>query len=213
MTISRIAEHDKRRQDIYIDGEYAFCLYNTEVRKYKLAEEEDISPEVYDEIVGVVLTKRATLRAMNLLQKKDYSEYKLREKLVSGGYPELCIDSAIEYVRSYNYLDDRRYATDYINCYKESRSSARVYMDLVSKGIDRELIKELMDELYESGENDPQIQQIAKILKKKHFDPSMDYKERQKIMAFLFRKGYATDLINRGITEFLNDASLTERAN
>ena len=74
MIITSIKEYDKKRSQIYIDGEKAFLLYKGEIRKYKLEQDKEIDQITYDVIVREVLGKRAILRAMNLLQKKDYTE-------------------------------------------------------------------------------------------------------------------------------------------
>ena len=199
MIITSIKEYDRKRSQIYIDGEKAFLLYKGEIRKYKLEEGEEIDQLTIDVIVREVLCKRAILRAMNLLQKRDYTEYKLREKLNDGGYPQSCIDDAIDYVKSYNYLDDRRYAEDYIRYYMESRSKKRIMQDLAQKGINRDLINEIIDESYSSDDSDVELEQIKHLLNKKHYSPDLEYKEKQKIMAFLYRKGYSTELIYKAM--------------
>lgn len=199
MIITSIKEYDKKRSQIYIDGEKAFLLYKGEIRKYKLEQDKEIDQITYDVIVREVLGKRAILRAMNLLQKRDYTEYKLREKLGDGGYPDSCIEDAIDYVKSYKYLDDRRYASDYARYYKESRSRKRIEQDLVQKGINKDLITEVMEEEYDSEDEDIELDQIRHLLIKKHYSLSMDYKDKQKIMAFLYRKGYSTELIYKAM--------------
>ena len=73
MIITSIKEYDKKRSQIYIDGEKAFLLYKGEIRKYKLEQDKEIDQITYDVIVREVLGKRAILRAMNLLQKRDYT--------------------------------------------------------------------------------------------------------------------------------------------
>ena len=199
MIITSIKEYDKKRSQIYIDGEKAFLLYNGEIRKYKLEEDQELDQITYDVIVREVLSKRAILRAMNLLQKRDYTEYKLREKLKDGGYPTECMEEAIEYVKSYKYLDDQRYASDYVRYYKESRSKKRISMDLVQKGVDKDLIAQILEEEYAEEDSDVELDQIRHLLIKKHYDPEMEYKDKQKIMAFLYRKGYSTELIYKAM--------------
>ena len=61
-----------------------------------------------------VLPKRAKLRAMNLLQGREYTTSQLRTKLQQGYYPPEIIEQAIEYVAGFHYIDDLRYAVDYI---------------------------------------------------------------------------------------------------
>ena len=107
-----ITELDKKRCKVYLDGEFAFVLYKGELRDYGIKVGTEISDTIYDEIISVALSKRCKLRAMNLLQKKDYTTRQLKDKLEEGLYHKELVDEAIEYVSSYKYLDDERYARD-----------------------------------------------------------------------------------------------------
>lgn len=198
MIITEITELDKKRCKVFIDGEYAFVLYKGEIRDYSLKSGAEISESIYDEIMSAVLPKRAKLRAMNLLQKKDYTEKQLRDKLLEGMYPAEIIDDAINYVKSFKYIDDDRYARDYITYHMENRSRSRITQDLLGKGLSKEVISGAMEEIYAEDEGDVEINQIRALLAKKHYDPeNCDYKDKQKIMAFLLRKGYSMSLIRK----------------
>jgi regulatory protein len=201
MTVSEIVPFDKKRSRVYLDGEYAFLLYRGELRDYHIEQDAELSEDAYEEIMNEVLPKRAKLRAMHLLQKQDYTERKLREKLNDGCYPECCIDEAIEYVKSYHYIDDRRYAVDYVQYYMSLRSRNRIEMDLMKKGITRDLIQEVMDSSYSCADPQIEVQQVQELLKKKHYDPeNQDLKEKQKMMAFLYRRGFSQDVIHRALS-------------
>ncbi|WP_026504158.1 regulatory protein RecX [Butyrivibrio sp. NC3005] len=197
MIILEIKEYDKKRCEILLDTDERFLLYKGEIKHLKLQKDMEIAEEVYSEIIAL-LKKRATLRAMNLLQVKDYTEYKLTEKLKESGYPGICIESAIEYVKSYKYVDDYRYASDYVKYQIDKRSERRIKQDLAQKGIDSEIIEEVLDEVRDDNP-DAEIGQIKKLLEKKGYSEDMPYKEKQKIMAFLYRKGYSQDLIYKSI--------------
>ncbi len=198
MIITEITELDKKRCKVFIDGEYAFVLYKGEIRDYSLKSGAEINESIYDEIMSAVLPKRAKLRAMNLLQKKDYTEKQLRDKLLEGMYPVEIIDDAINYVKSFRYIDDDRYARDYITYQMENRSRSRITQDLLGKGLSKEVIMGAIQELYAEDEGDVEINQIRALLAKKHYDPeNCDYKDKQKIMAFLLRKGYSMSLIRK----------------
>jgi regulatory protein len=197
MIVTEISALDKKRSKVYIDGEFAFVLYNTELREYKVKADQELDPASYRIITEDLLPKRATKRAMNLLQKKDYTEKQLRDKLSEGMYSQECMDAAIDYVKSYRYLDDERFARDYIIYHMELRSRQRIIQDLNGKGISKDLCERLMLEIYEESEEDVESVQIQKLLIKKHFDKNMDFKEKQKVMAFLLRRGYSMDAIRR----------------
>ncbi len=198
MIITEMTELDKKRYKVFIDGEYAFVLYKGEIRDYSLKSGAEISENIYNEIMSVVLPKRAKLRAMNLLQKKDYTEKQLRDKLSEGMYPAGIIDDAVSYVKSFRYIDDDRFARDYITYQMENRSRSRITQDLLGKGLSKEVIMGAIQELYAEDEGEVEINQIRALLAKKHYDPeNSDYKEKQKMMAFLLRKGYSMSLIRK----------------
>ncbi len=100
MIVTDVIELDKKRSKVFLDGEFAFVLYKGELRDYKIKVGSDLSLNTYDEITGTVLSKRVKLRAMNLLQKKDYTEKQLRDKLNEGLYSQELVDEAIDYVKS-----------------------------------------------------------------------------------------------------------------
>ncbi|SDA51455.1 regulatory protein [Butyrivibrio sp. INlla18] len=199
MIVSDIVELDKKRSKVYIDGEFAFVMYKGEFREYGIKLEAEISEETYDSIITVLLPKRATKRAMNLLQKRDYTEAKLREKLSEGLYPSDAIDAAIDYVKSYHYLDDERYARDYITYHMPTKSKNRIVQDLTNKGIKKDLLIPILEEIYEEEDDDPESSQIEALLQKKHYSKELDYKEQQKIIAFLLRRGFSLDKVKRVI--------------
>ena len=203
MIVTEIKELDKKRSKIYIDGEFSFVLYKGELRDYKIKEGQELSDESYQDIMDVVLPKRSKLRAMNLLQKKDYTEKQLRDKLSEGLYPADIVDDAIHYVKAYHYLDDERYARDYITYHMPVRSRNRIIQDLSGKGISKDIFMPIVEELYMEEDSDVEREQIRKLLIKKHYDPEeTDFKEKQKIMAFLMRKGFQMSDIRKAMDIF-----------
>lgn len=198
MKVTQIEELSKARSKVYIDNEFAFVLYKGELRIYNIKENEEISNNAYNEIIKNVLPKRAKIRAMNLLTKRDYPTAKLRQKLKEGLYPDDVIEEALEYVASYNYTDDHRYALDYINYHENDKSRKRINQDLITKGISREIIDRAWISFEENGGHKNEEQMVRRILEKKnYFSNSLEYKEKQKIMASLLRKGFEMDTIKR----------------
>ena len=144
-------------------------------------------------MIKEVIGKRAKKRAMHLLEKMERTEKQLRDKLLDNEYPESCIDMAIAYVKSYHYLDDERYACNYVRFAQEKKSRQRIKQDLMQKGIGRDLIEYALEEEFESDET----QKIQELLEKKHFHyGDTDQKEFQRIYNFLLRRGFrSSDII------------------
>ena len=189
MEITKIQALTKQKYRIFLDGESAFAVYKGELSRYHLEEGAVLPPEVYEELVNRVLKKRATLRAMHILERTDKTEAQLRRKLEESEYPKEAVESAIAYVTSYGYLDDRRYAEHYIEWKKQGKGKARLKMELVQKGISREIIEEVLEST-DFGETREMIRQI--ILKKRKTDIPMNEKEKQRIYGFLMRKGFSS---------------------
>lgn len=189
MEITKIQALTKQKYRIFLDGESAFVVYKGELSRYHLEEGAVLPPEVYEELVNRVLKKRATLRAMHILERTDKTEAQLRRKLEESEYPKEAVESAIAYVTSYGYLDDRRYAEHYIEWKKQGKGKARLKMELVQKGISREIIEEVLEST-DFGETREMIRQI--ILKKRKTDIPMNEKEKQRLYGFLMRKGFSS---------------------
>ena len=75
--------------------------------------------------------KRAKLRAMYILTRMDRTEQELENSLCKTGYSAEAVSGAMDYVRSYGYLDDRKYTRKYLECYRDRKSLQRMKFDLV----------------------------------------------------------------------------------
>lgn len=203
--VTGISDINKKKKKIFINYEIAFSLYNSEIRKYEIELDKPISQEIYNEIVDELLPKRAKLRAMNLLVSRDLTEYTLREKLKEGFYPESVIDIAINYVKSYGYIDDRRYIENYILAKSNTKSKFQITSSLLLKGIHRDMIANVYEEINKDNNNETERLLIEKLIYKKIKDINcITMQEKTKLVAYLLRKGFQIELINSIIYEIVN---------
>ena len=187
LLVTEVIPREKGRTSIRFDNGMEVLLYKGEVRKLGLQEQTVISREKYDEIIYEILGTRAKKRAMFLLERMDRTEHQLRDKLMQNGYPAVCVDLAIDYVKKYHYIDDLRYATNYISYQQKRKSRQKLKIDLLTKGIDKNVIEQALDEAFDSDE---QIK-IRQLLEKKHYDlKECDRKEKQKTYQYLMRRGF-----------------------
>ena len=203
MTVTQIVEISKNRSKVYIDQELSFVLYKGELRLYGVRQGEALAGEDYQRIMEEVLPRRAKLRAMNLLKNREYTTARLREKLREGFYPEQVIDQAMEYVASFRYTDDVRYAVDFITCHEKDRSRRRIEQDLAGRGIDRATMEKAWKEWESKGGEQDEQAMIRRLLEKKRYDPeTADYREKQRIYAFFGRKGFSGEQISKVMRSF-----------
>lgn len=130
--VTSIQEVDSKRRRVFINYEPAFVLYISEIRRFNIKKDAYISLEDYEDIIDI-LNKRSKIRAMSLLKDRDYTRKKLFEKLKANGYPDECIEKAVQYVSSYGYIDDKRYAVNYIISHMTSKSRRVIEQSLMLK--------------------------------------------------------------------------------
>lgn len=185
--ICEIKPLEKGKSALILDNGEELILYRSELRALSLSGQMELPEELYRKIMDEIIGLRAKKRAMHLLERMDRTEKQLYDKLLQSGYPQECIDNAILYVKKYHYIDDRRYASNYIRCYQDRKSRLRMQQDLLRKGVSRALIEEVLEEEFQADERI----QIRSLLEKRGFDATeCDEKERQRCYQFLMRRGF-----------------------
>lgn len=190
MIVERIEDISAKKVQITLEGGMSFPLYRRELGIYNISEGASISEEDIDEIEKALI-KRCKARAMNLLVKKNYTVHELQKKLYDGGYSEETVQAAMDYVTSFHYLDDERYAYSYIAARASSTSKRMISLNLKKKGIDKEVFERAFAEYMDSEGGYSSEELILNLMKKKNFDSSTATpKDKQKIYSFLLRKGF-----------------------
>ena len=89
--------------------------------------------------------RKAKLRALHLLEYMDRTEKGLRQKLEQSGYPTEVVDEAIRYVKSYGYIDDKRYADNYLRTRSNGKGRRRLFQELYQKPDEKASIGEMIE--------------------------------------------------------------------
>lgn len=131
--------------------------------------------------------RRAKLRALHLLTAMDRTEANLREKLLAS-YGEEAAEIAVEYVKSYGYLDDERFVKNYIESKSRTKSRRQIEQELICrKGVSREAV----ERGFENAQMADITEVIEKYMQKRKIDPkNCDPEQKQKFFAYMMRKGF-----------------------
>ena len=187
MIITSISEWRKGKYLISLNDEPAFVLYRSEIRRFNLKEGEELDQAIYERIVNEVLLKRAKSRTLHILDRYDKTEKELRDKLKEGMYPAEVIDAAVDAAKRGKYLDDLRYAVQYIY-----EKSYRVSKECIEKA----LMKNTEDN--EENGSDPESALILRLIKKRCPEPDeIDQESEQKLYRYLTGKGFEFGRIKR----------------
>ena len=195
MRITHVEPEGKDKLLIVLDEGIVFCLYQKETHHLELEPGAELTEARYRQIREEILIPRARKRVMYLLEKMDRTEAQLRDKLGQGHYPEDIIEDAIAYVKKFHYVDDLRYACNYVRGGSKTKSSRLLALELARKGVPRAIIQQALQEEYDAEDESVKI---SRWLEKKHYcSEEADRKQKQRMYQFLLRKGFRSEDILR----------------
>ncbi len=193
MIVTAIEAGENKKYKVYLNDELAFELYKSEIKSCNLVKGMELGEELYHKILQEIVGKRAKKRAMHILEKRDKTEQQLRDKLLENRYPSQVVESAIDYVKSYGYIDDVSYAKRYIEYRSRNKSRKQLKMELYAKGISNEIIAEIFE-----GMEDGETETIKSLILKKSREPwLLGQEEQRKLKMSLMRKGFAYSEIEK----------------
>lgn len=203
LVVTAIEKFGKYKYKVFVDYEFAFWAYWKDLQYWNIKENQNISVDTYEQFLNEVVLEKAKRKAISLLKYMNRTEQELRQKLKLQLYPLEVIDETIAYVESYHYLDDDWYIENFIACNQKTHSQRWIEMKLTQKGIEKEKIQEYFMEGY--SEEDALRKAIKKKVKGKKIG---DEKERQKILAYLFRQGFSVKNARQVLNEYVKDATV-----
>ena len=122
---------------------------------------------------------------------------------MKNGYTAWAVEKAIEYVKSYHYLDDFRYATAYIAYHGNKKSKKQIKFELLQKGVSSEIVSQCTE-----TEEQQEADVIRSLLEKRCPHPEeADEKEKRKQYSYFARKGFGIGLLNDIFGEYFKHFS------
>ena len=190
---------------IHIDGEYRMTADSDFVSSLGYAENYDINEEELAVLERAVSSRRAFNKATELLSRRDHGEKELLIKLRQKGFKEEA-EEAIEKLKYYGYIDDRRFAENYVKELIRIKlyGKRRVEQELYRKGIDREIISEVL-EAAEFPESE-----LVSLIERKYYRYLTDEKGIKKTINSLLRMGYSYGEIKDALKAVSETEEITE---
>ena len=204
-TITRLAaqKRDPQRVSVFIDDAFAFGIHVDLVVQFGLSKGMALDVEAQLRIRAAEQARKARDVAMTYLGYRARSEQEVRRKLQQKGFEDTVVDDAVARLHELGYLDDRAYARSYVEARFRSRryGPRRLRAELRRKGIARNLIDDVLADLKEEEDLLGAARRHAAKRWPRLARESDPFRRRQKLRAYLLRRGFNHDTVRRVIDE------------
>jgi len=142
-------------------------------------------------------------RAVNLLTYKPRSIKELRERLLEKNWTnEEIVDSVIEKLKFYGYLNDTQFAADFAAAQIRQKPIGKrvLKQKLAQKKLDKETVEEALEKALEATPEEEIIERaVAKRLRLKGKPETRE--DAKKFYDYLLRQGFSYDLVSNKMRE------------
>lgn len=195
-------KRNKSRVSVFIDGEFVCGLDIVTAAAARIKVGDEISAEELKNIVRDSERNSAFERAVGYLSLAPRSKKEMRKYLLDKGYEFDTVDYTLQKLDAYRYTDDRAYAQSYIRSKSKKYGAFRIAAELKQKGIDHDIISELLDD---DGDSDNAVTEVARRYVVSHKSADV-----QKLKRFLAGRGFSWDGISEAIAKLRADGAFSE---
>jgi regulatory protein len=142
-----------------------------------------------------------------LLSRQAYTKRQLTEKLLKKKSTAEIIEQVMDKLESMGFIDDARYAEQYVHSRQHKTGTLKLKQELFQKGVDEATVTQTLGEVSE----DQQLAAATLLLEKQRskLQKTESHKVFAKAYAFLARRGFSGDIIR----EVLEHSKLKEDSN
>lgn len=220
--ITAIEQQKKRKErfNIYIDGEFAFAATAETIFKDHLKSGTEISQTAIERLVkenefGLLLD-----RTLRWITQRPHSEKELRYYLNRPNpkrttpRSETAIAQVIKRITKLGYVNDYEFAKWFVQSRMRSRPRGKQLLraELYKKGIDRDIIDAVLDEMFTidvvDGEQPQSEEDLALRAAEKKLSTYRRYDEqafKQKLVAYLARRGFSWEIIRPVLDQMVKE--------
>ena len=183
------------------------CLLDREVCiNHALCTEMELTVEELKELKAESDYERAKSRALWYLDRGDYTEKAMYQKLLCAGFSQKASAKVLSKLCELGLIDDRRFAERFFErCIEHNISKREALHKMLEKGVPYDLAKEML----ENGEADEETQ-IKNLLCGKYASKLNAENGKQKVFAALARKGFSFSAIRSAMNNYFDDLEFCE---
>lgn len=210
----RLRSGSSRRFNIYLDGEFAFGADEDLVVDWRLVPGKALDTSLVERLlfeteVGKLMDRMYRLFNLRLRSEKEVRDYlrNLSFKRKVKGQEEIsetALELLINKLKQKGLLSDEQFAKAWVQSRRRTKKKGKIALkaELYQKGINRDLIEEVLEE-ESTPESEKQLAQQALVKKMKVWKSLPLLEFRKKSYEFLLRRGFEYEVVWEVIENYL----------
>lgn len=179
------------RVNIYLDDAFGFGITQNALVENGLFIGKELTVKEIEFLESSDQISKCLDKAYRFLSYRPRSEKEMRDKL-SERFDKTTVNKAVTKLKKLKYINDRNFTDFWIENRSNSRGPALLQSELISKGIDREIIREAISKI---DRQDVTARALALVVSKRKYH-NLDRRELyQKVAPYLARRGFDYDII------------------
>lgn len=153
ITSVSVCAKNKSRSNIFLDGVFYCSMDNLIVVKYNLKEGIEISEEKLNSIQKENEFSTAFDLALTYVSRYKKTKKQVVYYLIKKGYLYVVAIEVVKKLSSYGYVDDKDYATSFVNEKSKNNGKLLIKMQLRAKGVDEKTAENAVGEIEDETPN------------------------------------------------------------
>lgn len=194
-----VQEKNKKRSNIFLDGQYYCSLSNIVVLQNRLKEGQSVEEQTLCDIQQENEFSEAFDLALSYVAKYEKTQKQVLDYLMKKGYTYPVSFKTVEKLVSYGYVNDESFAKRYVEANSKNKGKLLLKRELILKGISEKCADSAVNSISDEYET------VFSLAKKYISGKQNDYKTLQKCYRHLLSKGFSFDSVNEAIYKLKDD--------
>jgi regulatory protein len=205
ITKIEVQKKNKDRVNIYMNEEFAFACGAELIYIHNITRGRSMEKEELLDIINEDNYIKGKSYALHFLERSFKSQKQVSDKLLAKELDVKTINRVLEFLKQYDFIDDKRYVELFIKEKIRSSGKNKIKFSLLKKGLPEEFIKDELNKITD----EQQLEIALNLAEKKIKTLSKSEKDIRKLYKktadYLVRNGYDFGIVNEVLGKINKD--------
>jgi regulatory protein len=193
----------RKRVSVYLDGKFGFGIDLESLVRFKLRVEKELTEAEVKKIVKEAEFQKVYAKVLRFASLRPRSEKEFRQWLRKYKVHKSLYRELFRKLKRLDFLNDRKFSFWWVGQRMDFRPKSKrmLYYELKNKGIEKDIIDEVISEL---KIDEVQVALALVEKKKSRWEKMGGFEARKRISDFLARRGFGWDVIKEVVKKQLS---------